>query len=146
MILADIGLSGDQSLPTLIVTVISLAIAALSFIYSTRAVAQGREAEARGLITQKEIAEQEIDAAAYERAKGLYESMIAQLENENRRLNAYVDALKRAYDTELNLTADLRERVGGMAVQLDWFRRNWAAKGFELPPGNGKLFNTGLYW
>lgn len=126
-------LLANEPWQTVAVTIASLVIAALSFVYANRASAEARRVEAEKA-AEAAIAERaRVDADAYNRAKELYESGIDSLQDENRRLKDYVDGLKHVYDAELTLTARLRMNNDRMTRQLEWFRQAMIEAGLQPP-------------
>ena len=90
---------------TALIGVASLAVAGLSFIYASRAQAATRRAET----ARTRTAEVAVDAAAYQRARELYESGIKSLSEQNAFLHAQL--------TDLQAEADRFRQAGRLMAE-----------------------------
>lgn len=90
----------------------SLLVSGMSFIYASRAQLENRRAEEARTSKQLDAARQAVDAAAYERAKNLYEAAIANMERQNASLRDEVEQLSRE-------NAELRRKVAVLEHRLD---------------------------
>lgn len=116
------SLSPDQ-LNTAIIGVASLAVAGLSFIYASKAQQATRQAEA-ARVRETEVA---VDAAAYGRARDLYESGIKALKEQNDGLREQVRGLQDGNDHLIRRLHDMDNRVAKLEAAL-------RDAGISLPP------------
>ena len=72
----------SSPLESIFVGLASLSISGLSFIYANRAQAASRLAEATRAAAAVSAAQSSVDAAAYDRAKNLYESALRNMEHQ----------------------------------------------------------------
>jgi septal ring factor EnvC (AmiA/AmiB activator) len=101
-------------LPAVIASCLGFGAAYLSYRQSTRASAENRQVEF-----------QRVDAAAYERAKSLYESGISQLEEQLARLRVQVNQ-------ERVISNNLRQQVNDLERTVARLRRQLIAAGIDV--------------
>jgi TolA-binding protein len=81
--------------------------------------------------TQAQAEVRKVDAAAYERAKALYESGIQQLEEQVQRLRAEVDSYRGRATIAEDASSRLNARVAELEITISRMRRQLILAGVE---------------
>jgi septal ring factor EnvC (AmiA/AmiB activator) len=114
-------------LPSIITAFLAFAASYLGYRQATRAARTNAKIEA-----------EKVDAAAYERAKGLYEAGIEQLEEQLHRLREEIDAWRGRTTMAEDAAARLQSRVSELELTIARMRRQLILAGVEtLPPHGG---------
>jgi TolA-binding protein len=113
-------------LPSLVTALLAFAASYLGYRQATRAARTNAKIEA-----------ERVDAAAYERAKGLYEAGIEQLEEQLSRLREEIESWRGRTTMAEHAAAHLQGRVAELELTIARMRRQLILAGVEPAPPNG---------
>jgi predicted nucleic acid-binding Zn-ribbon protein len=118
-------------LPSVVTALLAFAASYLGYRQATRAARTNARIEAE----KSRIEAEKVDAAAYERARGLYEAGIEQLEEQLRRLRDEIDSWRGRTTLAEDTATRLQGRVSELELTITQMRRQLILAGIEPPNG-----------